>query len=130
MTPWIGAFLVAAGALAGWQGFGWRGLAVVASVTVFWLLLQFARTMRVMRAAGESPVGEVGSAVMLHSRLRAGMTLLEIVAMARSLGRKVSDAPEVFEWRDASGAVVEVQVARGRCMRHALRRAEGGPPAT
>lgn len=130
MNPWTGWLLVVVGGIAGWQAYGWRGLLFVATFTAFWLLLQFNRTMRVMRGAAESPMGEVGSAVMLHSKLREGMTLLEIVALTRSLGRKTREQPQTFEWRDASGAVVEVVLERGRCVRHELTREPGDAAAT
>jgi len=130
MKPAVGWLLVVAGAIAGWQAYGWQGLLFVATFTVFWLLLQFNRAVRVMRGAAESPVGEVGSAVMLQSKLRVGMPLLEIVKLTRSLGRKTQEQPQTFEWRDASGAVVEVVLDRGRCVRHRLIRETDGAGAT
>ena len=51
---------------------------------------------------------------MLHSKLNAGMRLMEVV-VTRSLGRKVRGEPETFAWRDVSGAEVEVEFAGGRC---------------
>ncbi|WP_119354984.1 hypothetical protein [Azohydromonas sediminis] len=127
MNPVIGWALAAAFAGLAWLHYGWRGLVLAASVIVFWLLLQFSRAMRVMRRAGAAPVGEVGSAVMLHAKLHAGMRLLDVLPLAGALGRKVADAPETFEWRDASGARVRVEFERGRCVRWTLSRPDDAP---
>jgi hypothetical protein len=99
-------------------------------MVVFWLLLQFSRAMRVMRQAGAAPVGEVGSAVMVHAKLHAGMRLLDVLPLAGALGRKVADEPETFEWRDASGARLRVEFERGRCVRSTLSRADDTPDGT
>jgi len=115
MNAWIGWSLAAAALVAGYVGYGWRGLVLALSVVVFWLLLQFSRALRVMRLAAAAPVGHVPSAVMLHAQLRAGMSLMEIVKLTRSLGRKVRDVPETFAWRDESGAEVEIEFDAGRC---------------
>jgi len=130
MNPWVGWLLVAVGLLAGWRAYGWQGLVVVATFAVFWLLLQFNRSVRAMRNAAQSPMGQVDSAVMLHAKLREGMPLLEIVTLTRSLGRKTSDDPETLEWRDASGAVVEVVLERGHCRRWSLLREEPADDAS
>ena len=91
MNPWLGWALAAAALVAGWQSYRWPGLALAFSVIVFWLLLQFNRSIRVMRDAAESPLGAVPSAVMLHSKLRVGLPMLQIVTMTKSLGRHVAD---------------------------------------
>jgi hypothetical protein len=129
VNPRLGWVLFATGLMAGWQAYGWRGLVLVATFTVFWLLLQFNRTMRVMSQAAQAPVGQVDSAVMLQVKLRRGMPLLEVVTLAHSLGRRTRDDPETFEWRDASGVALEVVVQRGRCERWALRRERSSAPA-
>ncbi len=126
MNPALGWALAALFAALAWQQYGWQGLIFAASAIVFWLLLQLNRAMRVMRNASQAPVGHVGSAVMLHAKLKPGMTLLQVLTLTRSLGRKVSDHPERFEWTDASGASVVVTMARGRCTGWELRRDE--PP--
>ena len=92
-----------------------------ASVVVFWLL-QFSRALRVMRLAAQAPVGMAPSAVMLHSKLATGMRLMDVVTIARSLGRKVRDEPETFAWRDESQAEVEVEFVGGRCRHWRLER--------
>lgn len=124
MNPWIGIALALAAMAAGYASYGWRGLLLAASVTVFWLLLQVSRLLRVMRAAAEAPVGQVGSAVMLHSKLRVGMKLSELIPLTRSLGRKLSAEPEVFEWADAGGVRVEVALHGGQVTRWTLIRPE------
>jgi hypothetical protein len=118
----IGWALAAAALLAGWLGYGWRGLVLALSVIAFWLLLQFSRTLRLLRNAAQSPLGHVDSAVMLNARLSVGLRLPDVIGMTRSLGRKVSDEPEVFAWRDGGGDEVEATFEGGRCTRWQLRR--------
>jgi hypothetical protein len=122
----IGWALAAAALVVGWLAYGWRGLVLALSVIAFWLLLQFSRTLRVLRTAAQSPLGHVDSAVMLSAKLHAGMPLPQVIALTRSLGRKVSgasgDDPEVFVWRDAGGDEVELVFEAGRCTQWQLRR--------
>ncbi len=108
----------------GYWAYGWRGVVLAISVVVFWLLLQFSRALRVMRLAAGAPVGHVPSAVMLHARLVAGMRLMDVVKLTRSLGRKVRDEPETFAWRDESGAEVEIEFGDGRCQSWRIKRNE------
>ncbi|HMM87480.1 MAG: hypothetical protein ACLGIT_00155 [Gammaproteobacteria bacterium] len=129
MNAWVGWALAVLAIAVGYVQYGWRGVVLGVTVVVFWLLLQFGKAMRVMRTAAAAPVGVVGSAVMLHAKLRRGMRLIEILPLTRSLGRKVADDPETFEWRDASGAAVRVQLQRGRCTDWTLSRADGEAPA-
>lgn len=113
--PLFGWALAVAALGVGYLGYGWPGVALACTAIVFWLLLQFSRAMRVMRQAGRAPIGQVDSAVMLHARLRTGMTMSEVLPLAGSLGQAVG-APddETFRWRDAGGVAVEVRFARGR----------------
>ena len=123
MNPVAGWSLAAAALVAGWFSYRWQGLALAFSVVVFWLLLQFNRSVRVMRDASGSAVGSVPSAVMLHSKLRPGLTMLQIVTLTKSLGRRVAESPETWAWSDGSGARVEVAFdAKGRCARWTLER--------
>ena len=122
MNSWIGWSLAAAALVAGYVSYGWRGVVLALSVVVFWLLLQFSRALRAMRLAAAAPVGHVPSAVMLHARLSAGLRLMDVIKLTRSLGRKVLDEPETFAWRDESGAEVEIEFDDGRCTRWQLRR--------
>lgn len=123
MNAWIGWALVAAAVTAGYTGYGWRGVALAITVTAFWLLLQFSRSLRVLRQAAESPVGQVASAVMLQSRLHRGMRLPEVLKLTRSLGRRVADEPETWAWADAGGDEVQVVLRDGRISSWELKRA-------
>ncbi len=127
MTPAaIGWALALAALVAGWFAYGWRGLVLALSVIAFWLLLQGSRTLRVLRNAAQSPIGFVDNAVMFNAKLSAGLRLPQVIAMTRSLGRKVSpdvgDGAEVFAWRDGGGDEVELTFVEGRCSRWQLRR--------
>ena len=126
MNPRLGWLLAAAFAFAAWHALrGWRGLALAASAIVFWLLLQFNRAVRVMKNAGQAPVGQVASAVMFHAGLRAGMTMLQIVAQTKSLGRKVDGSDDDWRWSDDGGAGVVLHFERGRLV--ALASSSGLP---
>ena len=122
MNPVLGIALALAAFAAGYASYGWRGLLLAASLTAFWLLLQASRLLRAMRAAAEAPIGQVGSAVMLNAKLRAGMKLSELIPLTRSLGRKLSAEPEVIEWADAGGVRVEVVLEGGQVTRWTLLR--------
>ena len=123
----LGWLLALAALVAGYLGWGWRGVVLALTVIAFWLLLQFSRSLRVLRAAGGRPAGQVPSAVMLHSRLARGMRLLDIVKLTHSLGVRVSDEPEVWAWRDAGGDELRVVVHRARVITWTLRRAAQAP---
>ncbi|NRF69537.1 hypothetical protein HLB44_21265 [Aquincola sp. S2] len=114
MNALIGWGLAAVATALGYAVYGWPGVALAASVMVFWLLLQFSRAMRVMRLAGQAPVGRVASAVMLQSQLRKGQRLMELLALTRSLGEKLRDEPETYRWTDPGGAAVTVELHGGR----------------
>ena len=120
----LGWALAVLATATGYWAYGWRGVLLALTVVVFWLLLQFSRALRVMRLAAQAPVGVVPSAVMLHSKLGAGMRLMEVVTISRSLGRKLRDDPETFAWRDESGAEVEIEFVDGRCRQWRLTRPE------
>ena len=122
MNPVIGWGLAFAALLAGWFSYGWPGLALAFTVIVFWLLIQFNRSVRVMRDAGEAPIGHVPSAVMLHAKLRVGLPMLQVVRLTRSLGKRLSESPEVWVWADESGADVHVVFDKGVCTGWTLNR--------
>jgi hypothetical protein len=124
MSALVGWALAAAALAVGWLSYGWRGVVLALTVIVFWLLLQFSRTLRLLRSAGQAPIGHVDSALMLQSRLRAGMRLPAVIGLTRSLGRKVRDEPETFAWRDTGSDEVEIEFVGGRCTRWTLRRAD------
>jgi hypothetical protein len=115
MNPVLGWSLAAIFVALAWRQYGWQGVAFAVSVIVFWLLLQVNRAIRVMKNASKAPVGRVDSAVMLHAKMKPGVTMMQVVTLTRSLGRKVSDDPERYEWTDASGARLVVDIRKGRC---------------
>jgi hypothetical protein len=136
MNSTWGWALALAAVVLGWLQWRWQGVVLAITVIVFWLLLQFSRALRVMRQAGGAPVGHIDSAVMLHSRLRRGMRLMEIIPLTRSLGQRVDEpggAPaaetERFVWTDASGASVHVELAGGRLRSWTLQRPACDDPA-
>jgi hypothetical protein len=122
MNAAIGWALAAAAVVAGYFSYGWPGLALAVTVIVFWLLLQFSRALRTMQRAGRSPVGRVKSAVMLNAKLRAGMTMLEILPLTGSLAQPVEGMEETFRWRDAGGAGVRLEFVNGRLKSWTLER--------
>jgi len=124
----IGWGLAVVAIAAGYTLYGWAGAVLGITIVVFWLLLQFTRVMRAMRIAGQAPVGHVPSAVMLNARLHAGMRLIDIIQLTRSLGEKLSDEPETFAWHDDSGASVQVQLVAGRVQHWVLTRREQPEP--
>ena len=123
----IGALLLIAGA---WLYFGWQAALLLVSFGSFVLMMQFSRTLRTLRNASRSAVGRVDSAVMLNARLRKGMRLLAILRLTGSLGRAVTLANEAvkgpvvesFQWRDAGGVTVDIELVDGRCQRWTLQR--------
>ncbi|WP_374566131.1 hypothetical protein [Ideonella sp.] len=115
----------------GYVQWGWQGVVLATTLVVFWLLLQFSRALRTMRDAAAAPIGSVASAVMLHSKLRPGMRLPQVLRLTASLGRPVSTEPEAFEWGDASGAKVRTEWLDGRLVRWDLvRPAETAEPSS
>jgi hypothetical protein len=131
MNPaWLAWGLALAAFGVAWLNWGWRGAIAAITVVVFWLLLQFNRSVRALRIASGRPVGTVHSAVMLHARLHAGMRLVEILKITRSLGHRVAEPPdETFVWRDAGGDAVEVVLRDGRVSAVRLRRAAAAEAA-
>jgi hypothetical protein len=108
MNKWMGWALALAALLAGGIFYGVPGVLLALSGIVFWLLMQFTRLMRVMRMANDAPIGHVDSAVMLNARLKAGMKLVDVLPLTKSLGQKLSDSPETYGWSDNGGVRVEV----------------------
>jgi len=122
MNPILGGLLAIAALIAGWQAYGAQGLVLAITLIVFWLVLQFNRALRVMKNATGAPLGHVDSAVMLHSRLSPGMTLLQVIGMTRSLGRKLAEEPQTWAWGDAGGVTVTLVFAGGKLQSWALSR--------
>lgn len=124
MQSVVGWGLAVVAIAAGYALYGWPGAVMGITMVVFWMLLQFTRVMRAMRVAGQAPVGQVPSAVMLNARLHTGMRLIDIIQLTRSLGEKLADEPETFAWHDDSGASVQVQLVGGRVQHWVLTRRE------
>lgn len=100
-----------------WTTQGWAGVAMVGGGVVMWGLLHFTRMLTVLKRATDRPKGWVDSAVMLHAKLRAGVNLLHIMAMTRSLGERVSEEgtnPEVFRWTDGGHVSVTCVLVGGK----------------
>ena len=115
MNPLLGWALAALFVFASWHAYGGAGVAFAVSGIVFWLLLQFNRTMRVMRNASHRPVGHVASAVMFNAKLRRGMTMLDVVTLTRSLGKRRDDGSEDdWHWVDPGGSEVRLHFGRTR----------------
>ncbi|MFN3376650.1 MAG: glycerate kinase [Burkholderiaceae bacterium] len=111
--------------VAGWQSYGWAGVALVAGGAVMWLLLHLTRLMTVLQRAADRPKGYVGSAVMLNARLREGDTLMHVIALTRSLGElqtPVDTQPEVYRWTDGTQSHVTCEFQDGRLVRWVLER--------
>src|SRR5215212_132127 len=98
MNPIAGWLLAVVLLVAAWQSYGLKGLALGGTLIVFWLVLQFNRSVRVMRNAGSSPIGHVDSAVMLNAKLKPGLQMMQVVAMTRSLGRRVRPGADIYAW--------------------------------
>ncbi len=131
MSAWIGWALAVVAVVAGWLLYGWPGVLLAVTVTVFWLLLQFTRALRAMRQAGQSPVGHVGSAVMFNARLKPGLSLLQVIQLTHSLGERLSpegEEPERWRWRDDGHSSVTLSLRRGKLVAWTLERPPGDAP--
>jgi hypothetical protein len=124
VDPRIGWLLAALLTIAAWFAYGVHGLAVAASAIVFWLLLTFNRVLRVMRNAGHAPLGWIENAVMFHAGLARGMTMLQIVTQAKSLGAKVDGSDDDWRWSDDAGVSVDLHFERARLASWRLERPE------
>ena len=101
----------------GFRSYGWMGVAAVGGGVLMWALLHFTRLMNVMRKAADRPIGHVGSAVMLNARLQAGVSLMHVVAMTRSLGALQSpenQQPEFYRWTDGTRSHVTCEFHSGK----------------
>jgi phosphatidylglycerophosphate synthase len=130
MNPIVGWGLAVVAIAVGYVAWGWQGVVLGVTVIVFWLLMQFSRSLRVLKRAGSAPVGHVDSAVMLHSKLRTGMTLMQVLALTRSLGTKFGEVPERWGWADAGGARVGLTFDGGKLQSWELARDDAVAPGT
>ncbi|QIL82846.1 glycerate kinase [Diaphorobacter sp. HDW4A] len=113
--------------IASYNAWGWQGPITVAGGLVMWGLLHYTRLMNVMQKANKSPIGYVGSAVMLNAKLRPGVNLLHVLAMTRSLGELQTPEgtdPEIFRWTDGTQSFVTCEFVNGRLVRWELKRPE------
>ena len=121
LVPLAGVALVA----AAYRAWGMGGVSIVLGGVVMWVLLHYTRMMQVLNRARNSPLGYVGSAVMLNAKLKPGMTLLHVLAMTRSLGALQSpkdEDPEIFRWTDGTDSHVTAEFRQGRLVQWALQR--------
>lgn len=123
MNPWLGVGLALTALVLGGALLGWQGIVFATTGIIFWLLLQMSRLMRVMKQAGAAPMGSVGNAVMLNSKLHAGMKLVDLISLAGSLGQKKTQ--DCYVWRDPGGDTVEVVLKKGKLAEWRLTRADG-----
>ncbi len=124
MDPRLGWPLAAVAIALGWWQWHWQGLILGLTMVSFWLVMQFTRTMKIMRTAGKSPIGHIKSALMLSTRLQAGMRMLDVVVLTKSLGQQTSTQPEVWRWADSGGDAIDLQFgSNGRLERWTLQRA-------
>jgi len=113
------------GTALAYRSYGWQGVVGAISIVVFWVLLNFNRTMAVLKRAANRPIGYVDSAVMLNAKLKPSMSLLHVVAMTKSLGalQTAKDAqPEIFRWTDGSESRVDATFVGGKLAHHELFR--------
>ena len=122
MNPILGWVLALLAVAAGWLSYDWPGVALAVTVIAFWLVLQFNRAVRVMKNASETPVGHVVSVVMLNAKLKAGMPMIQVVALTRSLGKRIANTAETYLWTDAGGLELVVIFDNGRCRSWELKR--------
>lgn len=108
-----------------YRGYGWSGVAMASGLLMMWVLLHFTRMMQVLKRAATRPIGYVDSAVMLNAKLRPGVTLLHVIALTRSLGKRESDEsvqPEIFRWTDGTASHVSCEFQHGRLKKWLLVR--------
>jgi hypothetical protein len=116
MRVGVAVVVLGVGFLA-FRAYGWPGLALAVGALVMWVLLHMSRMLLMLRRTANRPVGLVASAVMFHAGLHRAMTLLQVLAIARSLGERVSaedEQPEIYQWRDIAGTVVRCTFEQGK----------------
>lgn len=115
-----------------WRAYGWGGVALVTGGLVMWALLQFNRTVHVLRRAKNRPIGHVDSAVMLNARLKKDLSLLHVLALTRALGERLSpegEQPETYRWTDGSASQVTCEFRNGKLVQWTLVRPPTDDPA-
>jgi len=119
--------------VAAYHFYAWSGVAAALGALVMWLLLHVTRLLQVLKRTALRPIGHVGSAVMLNAKLEAGMTLLHVTAMTRSLGEQTGRADqksEHYRWSDGTQSQVNCEFYQGKLKQwQLLRPAPTGPAA-
>ena len=103
---------------------------MVSSGIIFWLLQHVTRLMKTMESAAERPMGSLDNAVMFHAKLHRGQRLLNVIGLARSLGKLQTvkgEQPEIFAWQDEAGDRIECSFQEGRLTDWKLQRAAVDP---
>jgi hypothetical protein len=121
---WIGGALLVA---AAYRAYEWRGVALIVTGIFFWLMLHFTRLMQALKRAANRPIGYIDSAVMLNAKLKAGSSLLHVVALTKSLGAPQSEKnaqPEIFRWTDNGDSYVDCAFVGGKLASWQLTRPE------
>ena len=119
MNSIFGWGLAVAAVALGWMKYGWQGMVLAITVVIFWLLLQFSRALRVMKQAAAAPIGQVPSAVMFNTKLRSGMTMMQVLPLTRSLGQRIESPAanhqtESWRWADEGGSYVTLTFVSGK----------------
>ncbi len=111
--------------IGAWQAFHWAGIALAAGGVVMWILLHFTRMVTILKKAANRPIGHVASAVMLNAKLQKGASLMDVIAMTRSLGQLLTEKdtqPEIFRWTDAGQPQVTGTFVGGKLTEWTLER--------
>jgi hypothetical protein len=126
---WIGGALLVA---AAYRAYEWRGVALIVTGIFFWLMLHFTRLMAALKRAANRPIGYIDSAVMLNAKLKAGSSLLHVVALTKSLGvlQSAKDTqPEIFRWTDNGDSYVDCTFVGGKLNSWQMTRPEQPAPS-
>jgi hypothetical protein len=59
---------------------------------------------------------------MLNSKLKRGMTMIQVVTLTQSLGRRMAENPETWSWADEGRSSVTLVFDNGRLARWTLDR--------
>ncbi len=132
MDPRLGWALVVLLLVAGFQAYQWKGVALSVTLIVFWLVLQFNRTLRVMKNATDLPIGYVDNARALQARLKLHMPLVSVVGFTQSLGKRSAEShgvDETYAWTDPEGRELAISFHHGRIARWYLHVPDEAPVA-
>ena len=59
---------------------------------------------------------------MLNAKLKPGMSMLQVVGLTKSLGRKLGEGEDDWAWSDEGGSTVRLHFTRGKLARFELDR--------